>query len=127
MAAFLQLVIVGIGTGLFSALVSFCLGDPSGVFNEGRIFSRIGRYFIEQYDRQHSKHEAINESRVSYGHDPRIFVNWWKLGVCPYCYNVWLTFAGQVATIVVMDLAWMNLFWLPVALGFSHYALRKTL
>lgn len=127
MTPFIQLLLVAIGTGMFSALLSFCLGDPSGAFNEGRIFSRIGQFFLEQYDRQHSKNDAINEARVSYGHDPRIFINWWKLGICPYCYNVWLTLVGQVLAIGVWDLDWWNLIWLPVAFGFSHFALRKTL
>lgn len=115
------------GTGLFSALVYFCIGEPAGNLHEGRIFSWVGKYLFTKYKNKTDEHERFNAQMVEDGYEPRTFVNWWKLGICPYCFNVWFTFVSYGVTFWFLGLSVAWLWTLPLAMGYSYRSLGKAL
>lgn len=151
METVLLLLAFAIGTGFFSDLYSFCLGDPhEGQVTEGRVLSWLGRRLLDRFHRHEQRVLAQNEKRVSafitdarekwtFNNPGKPFVvpssdrvkrierypvNWWKAtGVCPRCFNVWLCFAtfGALAWVCQFPTVW----WLALIpyLGFSAMAL----
>lgn len=61
----------------------FCIGEPhSGEIIKGRIFSFYGKYILDKYFEVEKDNKLRQSTRL----------NWWKaLGVCPICFNVYLT------------------------------------
>lgn len=119
------IILVSVGTGFFTALVNFCMGDPLGQNRDGRIFSWLGRWLRKQFDLTEDRHERWNATMMETGHEPRLFLNWWKVLICPTCLNVWLTTFNVLLTVWAFGLPWGVAWWLPVGLGFSFWSVEK--
>lgn len=152
----IYLLLAALGTGLFSCLWSFMIGDPhEGAVHPGRILSGLGRYLFDKYYQRESAIEVEKELRrgreftkaaqewqqsLNNGARPYPFtietfkatpyeaVNWWKAtGVCPRCFNVWASVLSFVLTWRFAELPYLALLALPLFMGFANVALSLAL
>ncbi len=130
-------VVVAIGTGLFSDLVSFATGDPNtGEIAKGRIGAWLGAWALNGYNKaEHDERVEADKRAAEFyknGNDGTTFprpyfpVNWWKLLVCPTCYNVWISLFAFVVLMHANDLS--GWYWMAVApfLGASNVSLSMS-
>jgi hypothetical protein len=126
MVTYIFLALVAYACGLLADLIDFCMGSPSnGAVAPGRIFSSIGKFLGRKYDEKEVEHGKWNVKMRSEGYNERSFLNWWKLGICPYCYNVWLCTIAVLLTVWLHEFSWEYLWWLPTFWGFAHLGLSK--
>lgn len=147
------LLMCALGTGAFTSLWSFCLGDPhDGRVSSGRILSALGKYLLDRFHERehiigelkvqvHSRKYAIAKREWESTHKdafPKTLaqfrspvfepINWWKsTGVCPRCFNVWLTLVSFAVVMALWPLTPWWLFAIVPYLGFSNLALGLAL
>jgi hypothetical protein len=118
MMTLLSLLFFAAGTGMFTALLFFAMGDPQeGDVRRGRIGSWLGVWLLDKYNAREveiakaeaqavakaiKKAEADHRAHIDTKPGDRFDaskvklpkhapVNWWKLFVCPVCLNTWLS------------------------------------
>jgi hypothetical protein len=132
MSTLAYLLFFAIGTGLFVDLLFFAMGDPNhGEVARGRIFSRWGEYMLTRTDNRAHEIEVEHERRIVEHYERGgdeimpIYnpVNWWKLMVCPKCFNAWAT---TIVFFLLFATSDMSYWWLTAIVpfqGFSNLAL----
>lgn len=112
----------------FSLLVDFCLGDLSGDFKYGRIFSGIGFWLLDKYDgwearqNEKAKIKMIERSDINVA---RSFVpNPWKVFVCPICFNVWI---GLTSGVLLYFFGFFHWGFIIPYVAISNYILRLSM
>lgn len=147
------LLLLAVGIGGFTWFWSFSLGDPyTGTVAEGRIFSAWGARLLDRFYRRKAEIDVLKERHREASYKaaekdwnatlankgqpfPTTFakfkappfepVNWWKVtGVCPQCFNAWLSLAAFVTFLLLTGAsAW----WAPAFVPFLGVANMATL
>lgn len=140
MSTVIILLVFAIGVGLFTDLLFFALGDPhTGEVEDGRILSHYGETWLNRYTERKAQimvEQARREMKWNADHcnnTPPDFrrpvynpPNWWKLLVCPRCFNTWASIAAFVVLAFAIPLTgWWLLMFVPFT-GFASLALSAS-
>ena len=112
----ISLILIGACIGACTMFIEWTFGEPyneAGVSN-GRIFSAYGRWIRKGFEREENKILLnINDG------NPHTKLNYWKaLGMCYYCFNVYVCFALSVVFISSTPLEWWGII---ITIPVSHY------
>ncbi len=126
-----------------TALLYFAMGEPQSDGNNqsGMIFSRLGRYISSKYiahqdhykawvERQfESLEESIEVQKKRAALYQKMPISIWKLGICVFCLNVWIT-AFVVSVVIYFDfVSFGSWYWdilaFLLSVGYSYTAIRK--
>lgn len=107
--------LLGAIAGAFTRFFEYLIGNPwKDEVYKGSIFSFYGVWIRKNYDRVEKT--IVEDSPKGYSK-----LNFWKaLGVCPFCFNVYVGLLIYGVAIIYTDLYWWLLF---SVLAVSHYVL----
>lgn len=112
----LSFILIGAVIGAFTMFLEWTFGEPyneNGVIN-GRIFSFYGRWIRKNFDRDENKILL----KIKEG-NPHTKLNYWKaLGMCYYCFNVYVCMLLSMVFICTTPLEWWGII---VTIPVSHF------
>ena len=123
------ILIFGALGALTTKFVEYLIGDPwDDHVHTKAIFSRIGLFVAEGYDRCEADRKAKLTGETSIEKRNRISAgrkNWYMaMGACYYCLNVYVTAAVCIPTFLHYD---VSLWFLILSLAVSHFTIEKVM
>jgi hypothetical protein len=105
--------VIGFLIGCVTNFIEYIIGEPYlDEMYRGRILSVVGLWLRKRYDELENR-IALNTAPK----DAHQKLNWYKaLGVCPFCFNVYVTWIISICLALFTPLSWWGIFiTLPIA------------
>lgn len=118
--------VIGLLSGALTYVLEYIIGQPyKDNLNTRAVFSRYGLWVRRKYneyefrlsERVIRQKDVLSEENV----EVKSINIYMMLGACPSCFNIWVTAAFSIITLLSIG---YSPFWAFLALGTSHFSLH---